>query len=81
MFHYQHENVNRKKRVDNMSGYIGVSYSTTHMKYQATVCYKYKQKHLGLFDHPVDAAMARDQFIIDNDLPHDLQILTRRENG
>lgn len=35
------------------------------------------RRHIGTFKTAKEAAIARDQYIIDNNLPHRLQVLTR----
>ena len=51
-------NVNRGKRHDNTSGYIGVSWNRSARKWQAIIGSAHKKQHLGLFSVPEDAAMA-----------------------
>lgn len=55
-------NKNQRKRKDNKSGYRGVS--EQRGKWQVKVCGCY----VGIFDCPIDAAIARDSYIIEHDL-------------
>ena len=50
------------------SKYKGVSWNSQYSKWTAIVCVDYKNKFLGRFTFEIDAAKARDQFIIDNKL-------------
>jgi hypothetical protein len=53
----------------NTSGYTGVI-KMKNGKWQAGIQIDNKQKHLGVFDDPKEAALARDTFIIVYGLPH-----------
>jgi hypothetical protein len=62
---------------NNRTGYSGVHYRRHMNRYQARITFKWKTIAIGHFDSIEEAAIARDQYIIDNNLPHALQILTR----
>lgn len=49
---------NTRKRKDNRSGYKGVGWHTQHNKWRARIVVDGRQKHLGLFDTPEQAAIA-----------------------
>ena len=69
---------NRSLRKDNKTGYAGVVYKKKISKFQATITSAgYKTQSLGCYFTAKEAVIARDQYIIDNDLPHRLQVLTR----
>jgi len=69
-------NMNRRSHKNSLSKYLGVSINGTRwrwaIKYQGEYLYKYG------FDTQFGAALARDKFILYNDLPHKLNLLTRR---
>ena len=46
---------------NNKTGFYGVSWHGARGKYQATIRIDGKQRHLGLFSDPVEAAAARDK--------------------
>ena len=77
------ENAHNKSalRSNNSSGYSGVSYDKRHGKFKAYLMKggvnNYKRINLGSYDTAMEAVKGRDQYIIDNDLPHQLQILKR----
>lgn len=51
-------NVNAKKRTDNVSGFKGVGWCRAAQKWRAYIRYGKHQVHLGLFDDPMDAHLA-----------------------
>lgn len=57
---HQQNGCNRRISQRNSSGYKGVSFSKKYQKYVAYITVNYKQKHLGYFDNPRDAAVAYD---------------------
>jgi len=60
---------NRKKRSNSSSQYTGVSFQSSRNKWIATAMgINGKRLNLGRFTNEVDAAKARDQYIIDNKL-------------
>lgn len=50
--------LNNSLRSNNTSGYIGVSYSKLHKKWESYITSNKKRMHLGLFDDPVEAHKA-----------------------
>ena len=60
---------------NNKSGYAGVFLYKKNNKFQSVVTSKTGSKFLGYYMTPEDAAVARDRYIIENNLPHKLQIL------
>jgi len=52
---------NMKRHRDNSSGYKGVSWHSQTKQWRAKICLNYKTYHLGLFDDPIDAALAYDK--------------------
>ena len=53
---------NRKKRIDNTSGYTGVSFiNRPTKKWQASICKNHKPEYLGIFTTPKEAAQVYDK--------------------
>lgn len=50
--------MNRGLLTSNTTGYKGVSFTSREGKYRAYINYEQKQKHLGYFDCPIEAAKA-----------------------
>lgn len=50
-----------RKRANNTSGYIGVTWNKQHDRWQSKITVDYKQVWLGLYDDPRQAARAYDQ--------------------
>lgn len=65
----------------NKSGYCGVYYYNTHKYYKGQIGYKNKRifSKSG-FESPISAAIARDTFIIENNLPHKLNLTYLKPN-
>lgn len=57
---------NKKKRSDNKSGFIGVSWDAREKKWRAQAMREGKQIHLGLFNTPSEAARCRDLFVLEH---------------
>lgn len=49
---------NKKRHINNKSGYKGVAYKKALGKYTAQICYRGKQKHLGTFESAEEAYFA-----------------------
>jgi hypothetical protein len=49
---------NSGRRLNNYSGFKGVSYHKSHKSYQAVIAYNGKVKYIGTFKDPVEAAKA-----------------------
>ncbi len=60
---------NRKLRINNTSGYKGVSFKNKLKKYIAQISIN-KVIHLGCFNTAIEAAQAYDNYIINNNLEH-----------
>ena len=61
---------NKRKRAKAACSYIGVAPNKSN--WQAYVSYQGKRTQIGTFSTPVEAAKARDSFVIKNRLPHRL---------
>lgn len=55
---YQQNVFNQKRRVDNTSGFKGVSWKKDKRKWKAYLTFSRKQNHLGYFDDIKEAALA-----------------------
>ena len=72
--------INRRMKGINTSGYTGVSYHKTKNKWTANIGINNKLKHLGYFNSVQEAVQARDNYIIQNNLPHKLSTDYKKEN-
>jgi hypothetical protein len=54
-----------RRKSDNSSGYIGVTWSNYHKKWEARLKVDKCNKHIGYYDTPLAAAQARDRAAID----------------
>jgi len=57
-------NQNRGLRIDNNSGYIGVTWNKSKVKWQAQAEINGKNHHIGLFATAESAARARDAYVL-----------------
>jgi len=64
--------INQRKRSTNKSGYIGVSFYKRDSLFTCQISVKGKQIWIGRFNKAIDAAIARNKFIIKNDTNHTL---------
>lgn len=67
-------NLNQRIRKDNTTGFVGV-YIGYNGKYFSKITVDKKTTWLGLFLNPIDAAIARNDYITLNNLKHNLNIL------
>lgn len=57
-------------RTTNTSGYRGVHFNKALNNWRSVICVNYKLIHLGSYDSPKEAAMARDMYIAGYNLNH-----------
>ena len=69
------QSVNQRVRKDNKSGYVGVSWNKRDKKWCANIRINKISKQIGSFKDKIEAVQARDNYIIENKLPHKLSIL------
>ena len=69
------QNINQRKREDNTSGYVGIYWNKASKKWDAKIGVNSKLVHIGTFPLIENAVQARDNYIIENKLPHKLSIL------
>lgn len=68
--------INRRTFKKNTSGYTGVIFDINSKKYRSMIQVNKKLIHLGSFKTPEEAAIARDEYILENELAeYPLQIL------
>ena len=71
--------LNRRKMRTNTSGFVGVYWDISKNKWTAKVGSNNKLINIGSFKTKEEAAQARDNYIIENNLPHKLSGLTKTE--
>lgn len=62
-------------RRDNTTGYRGVYMNKKHKRYVSQIRVNSKYIYLGYFENKIDAAKAYNQYVIDNNLEHTLNII------
>ena len=67
--------INQRIMKNNKSGYVGVIWNKRDRKWCANIRINKISKHLGSFKDKIEAVQARDNYIIENKLPHKLSIL------
>ncbi len=66
------QSINQRKRSTNTSGYVGVSWDAKVSKWRARVTIFKRGKYIGYYLSKEEAVQARDNYIIENNLPHKL---------
>ena len=69
------QTLNQRKMKHNKSGYVGVYKYKKYNKWIAKVGSNNKVINIGSFKTKIEAVLARDNYIIENGLPHKLSIL------
>ena len=73
------QSANRRKPVNNTSGYTGVTFHNIANKYASTITIHRRKHHLGLFETAEEAVMRRNEYIIENNLiQYNIQELNER---
>ena len=67
--------LNRRTMKNNKSGYVGIYWNKDSKKWDAKIRISKKLINLGSFKDKIEAVQARDNYIIENKLPHKLSIL------
>ena len=73
------QGINRRIPCNNTSGYVGVSWYARDKDWRASITVNNKLIGLGYFKIKEDAVLARDNYIIENNLPHKLSIDYKKE--
>ncbi len=71
------QRINQRIRKDNKSGVVGVRYYDRDGVWTAYISINNAHKHIGSFKTLEEAVLARDNYIIENKLPHKLSELTK----
>lgn len=64
--------INRRMRRTNTSGFVGVGFNKSKGKWEASLKLNNIYKYIGRFNTIEEATQARDNYIIENNLPHKL---------
>ena len=67
--------LNRRMQVTNTSGYNGIIWNKKNSNWKAVIGINTKKVNIGTFPTKEEAVLARDNYIIENKLPHKLSIL------
>lgn len=76
---YEEQNTHLSMLKTNTSGIVGVSWSKKESSWIAMISINNKSKRIGSFKNKSDAVMARNRFIIENHLPHQLSVSAQNE--
>ena len=69
------QNTNQRMSSKNISGFVGVFWNPLNKNWRASLRFKNKKIDLGSYKIKEDAVQARDNYIVENNLPHKLSIL------
>lgn len=69
------QGTNQRKMKNNKSGYVGVIWHIRDKRWVVNIRISKKLINLGSFKDKIEAVLARDNYIIENGLPHKLSIL------
>lgn len=64
--------INQRQQINNTSGYVGVTWDKNKGKWAVRIQMFKRGKHIGYYLNKEEAAQARDNYIIENNLPHKL---------
>ena len=74
------QSINQRIGSNNKSGYVGVSWRKDRNKWTVRIRTKVRYEYLGNFDDLMEAVIFRDQYIIENKLPHKLNLKQEQIN-
>lgn len=74
------QNINQRMKVTNTSGYNGIIWNKKNSNWKAVIGINTKTVYLGVFVTKEEAVLARDNYIIENSLPHKLSTDYKKEN-
>lgn len=66
------QSINRRLPKNNTSGFMGINYVPQSLKFRARISLNKVRVHIGDYDTILEAAIARNNYIIENGLPHKL---------
>ena len=64
--------INKTIPINNTSGLLGINWKTRDEVWVAQLSFQNKKKHIGQFKNIEDAILARNEYILANNLPHKL---------
>ena len=67
--------INQRIMKNNTSGYVGIYWNKANKRWVVNIRISKKLINLGSFKDKIEAVLARDNYIIENKLPHKLSIL------
>ena len=73
--------INRRMQKNNTSGFVGVRLRVTENKWISVIKVEGKEQWIGSFPTKEEAVQARDNYIIENNLPHKLSTDYKREES
>ena len=73
--------LNKRIQKSNTSGFVGVDFRPSENKYVARISIVGSRVYIGYFDSKEEAVLARDNYIIENNLPHKLSTDYKREES
>ena len=74
------QSINQRMKSNNTSGFVGIVWYKITSKWVAQITVNKIVIHLGYFDSVQEAVLARDNYIIQNNLPHKLSTDYKKEN-
>ena len=66
------QSINKRIPINNTSGILGINWKTRDEVWVAQLSFQNKKKHIGQFKNIEDAILARNEYILANNLPHKL---------
>lgn len=66
------QNTNQRMSKKNTSGFVGVFWNPLNKNWRAAIRFKNKKIDLGSYQIKEEAVLARDKYIVENNLPHKL---------
>ena len=75
------QRLNQRISTANTSGFVGVDFRPSENKYVARISIVGSRVYIGYFDSIEEAVLARDNYIIENNLPHKLSTEYKREES
>ena len=74
------QNINQRMKITNTSGYNGIIWNKKNSNWKAVIGINTKKVYIGSFLTKEEAVQARDNYIIQNNLPHKLSTDYKKEN-
>ena len=73
------QNANQRIQKNNTSGFVGICWNNKNNNWRAKITVNKIRKYIGSFHAKEEAVLARDNYIIENNLPHKLSTDYKRE--